>query len=57
MSECKHSFIGMATGVWCTKCRAYLTAEEYAAYKAEQAKPKRKPKAEEKPKAEDKTEA
>lgn len=40
--NCNHEFIGMSTGVVCKRCQMRMTAEEFRAYLAEEAKPKAK---------------
>lgn len=37
--NCNHEFIGMSTGVVCKRCQLRMTAEEFRAYLAAQAKP------------------
>lgn len=34
---CDHKFIGLAAGVWCTKCHCQMTRKEYAEYLTRQA--------------------
>ena len=36
--DCNHEFIGMSTGVVCKRCQMRMTAEEFRAYLAAQAK-------------------
>ena len=36
--NCNHEFIGMSTGVVCKRCQMRMTAEEFRAYLAAQAK-------------------
>lgn len=37
--NCNHEFIGMSTGVVCKRCQMRMTADEFRAYLAAQAKP------------------
>lgn len=39
--NCDHNFIGLGTGVHCTRCGLDLSTVEYRKLLAEQAKPKR----------------
>ena len=40
--SCKHTFIGKAAGVHCTKCGVSMTTEAYRAYLAPRQTPKKK---------------
>ena len=40
--SCKHTFIGKADGVHCTKCGVSMTTEAYRAYLAPRQTPKKK---------------
>ena len=49
--NCNHEFIGMSTGVVCKRCQLRMTAEEFRAYLAEEAKSAEGAAEEAKPKA------
>ena len=49
--NCNHEFIGMSTGVVCKRCQMRMTADEFRAYLAAQAKPAEEVAEEAKPKA------
>ena len=49
--NCNHEFIGMSTGVVCKRCQMRMTADEFRAYLAEEAKPTEDVAEEAKPKA------
>ena len=49
--DCNHEFIGMSTGVVCKRCQMRMTAEEFRAYLAAQAKSAAEVTEEAKPKA------
>lgn len=48
--SCNHEFIGMSTCVVCKRCQLRMTADEFRAYLAAQAKPVEKVTEEAKPK-------
>lgn len=48
--SCNHEFIGMSTGVVCKRCQLRMTADEFRAYLAAQAKPAEEVMEEAKPK-------
>lgn len=39
---CNHKFIGLAEGVWCTKCHCQMTRKEYAEYLMRQVEARKK---------------
>lgn len=49
--NCNHEFIGMSTGVVCKRCQLRMTADEFRAYLAAQAKPAEEVTEDAKPKA------
>ena len=41
MQKCDHKFIGLGTGVQCTRCGLAMTTQQYRDYLAAEKKPKK----------------